>query len=374
MPAPNTRRMRFHWSLPANGIQDRRRGAIFRDELNPVADLDSQREFCRRAEALGIDSLLLPIGFQRADPTVVATAFGLATERVTFMTASRPSVISPTHFVQQVNTLSAFTNGRVSINVVSGQGSAELRYYGDFSTHDERYQITDEFWTICHALWRREFPFDFEGKYLRVEGARVNQEFISPDRTRPYVYIGGSSDLARQLAIKHADCTISLIEPPGELAPKIEAALEAGIDVAVICNLLAQPTLDEAVELASTLVEGAGEAGKAAVAQWRSMTTESQGFSTMFRLAERSNWVTPYLWSGLVPYMGPMSISLIGGVDEIVDAIFEYRRIGVSQFLFQGRPDLQMMTLFGTEILPRIREREEHEPLAVAGGLARDGR
>jgi alkanesulfonate monooxygenase len=370
---PTTERpMRFHWSLPAQGVADRRRGGRFKDEANPIADLEDQRAFCQRADELGINSLLLPIGFQRADPTVLATGYGLATNRVKFMTASRPPVISPTHFVQQVNTVSSFTNGRIEINVVSGQGSAEMRYYGDFSDHDERYQITDEFWTICHALWNREFPVNFEGRFLRIEGARVNQEFVSPDRDRPYVYMGGSSDLARQLAIKHADCSLRLLEPPDELGPKIEPVLEAGVECGVICNLIAQPTHDEAVELATSLVEGAGETGKAAVAQWRSMITESQGFSKMFELAERNNWLTPYLWSGLVPYLGPMSISLIGGVADIVDAIFEYRRIGVTQFLFQGRPDLPMMNLFGTEILPRIREREALEPLLVAD--ARGGR
>lgn len=366
-----TRGMRFHWSLPANGVNDRRRGGVNRNELNPIEDLDGQRLFCQRAEELGFDSLLLPIGFQRADPSIEAAVFGMATERIKFMTASRPTVISPTHFVQQVNTVSAFTNGRISINVVSGQGSAELRYYGDFSDHDERYQITDEFWTICHALWRREFPFNFEGRFLKVADARVNQEFVSPDSNRPFVYIGGSSELARQIAIKHGDCSLRLIEPPNELAPKIEPILESGTECGLICNLLAAPTHDEAVELATSLIEGAGEVGKAAVAQWRSVTTESQGFSKMFELAERDNWLTPYLWSGLVPYLGPMSISMIGGVDEIVEAVFEYRRIGITQFLFQGRPDLPMLNLFGTQILPKIREREALEPAMASG--AREG-
>jgi alkanesulfonate monooxygenase len=276
------------------------------------------------------------------------------------MTASRPSVISPTHFVQQVNTVSAFTNGRVEINVVSGQGSDELRYYGDFATHDERYQRTDEFWTICHALWRREFPVNFEGRFIRIEGARVNQAFVSPDRYRPYVYIGGSSELARELAVKHADCLLRLVEPPDQLASKIEPALAGGIEVGVICNLIVQPTHEQAVAHACELAENAGERGKAAVAEWRRMTVDSVGFSAVYRMAEdESHWMTPYLWTGLVPFMGPMSISLIGSADEIVDAVFAYRRIGVTQFLFQARPDFATLEFFGSTVLPMIRARED---------------
>ncbi len=366
----DTRRMRFHWSLPSSGVADNRRGARFRTEINQFEDLDRQRDFCVRAEELGIDTVLLPIGFQRADPIVLATVFGLATERINLMPAARPSVISPTHFVQQVNAVSAFTNGRIAINVVSGQGSNELRYYGDFSTHDERYARTDEFWTICHALWRREFPVNFEGKFIHVEGARINQPFVSPDRHRPYVYVGGSSEQAGRLAIKHADCHMRVVEPPEVLGPKIEPALKAGIEVGIITNLIVGTTHDNALRAGAVLAENAGETGKAAVAEWREKTLESVGFNEIYRLAEdRSSWLRPYLWTGLVPYMGPMSISLIGDPTEIVDAIFTYRRIGVTQFLFQARPDLPTLEFFGTAVLPRIRRREAAElAVELAGG------
>ena len=368
-----TTRMRFHWSLPSSGVADRRRGARFRTEINQFADLDRQRDFCVRADELGFDSLLLPIGFQRADPMVLATAFGLATKRINLMPASRAAVISPTHFVQQVNAVSAFTNGRIEINVVSGQGSEELRYYGDFATHDERYARTDEFWTICHALWRREFPVDFEGRFIHVEGARINQPFVSPDRHRPYVYMGGSSEAARRLAIRHADCLLRVVEPPEQLRPKIEPALDAGIEVGIISNLIIGSTHDNALRAGAALAENAGERGKAAVAEWREKTLESVGFNEIYRLAkDRASWLTPYLWTGLVPYMGPMSISLVGNPDEIIDAILAYRDIGVTQFMFQARPDLPTLEFFGSAVLPRLRRREAAE--LAAAGLVGEGR
>jgi alkanesulfonate monooxygenase len=37
----------------------------------------------------------------------------------------------------------------------------------------------------------------------------------------------------------------------------------------------------------------------------------------------------------------------------------EYRSIGISQFLFMGWPDLEEMTFFGKEILPRVRQKEQ---------------
>jgi alkanesulfonate monooxygenase len=349
-------------------VANQLRGATPRFQGNPVADLPAQQDFCRQAESAGIDSMLLPIGFQRPDPITLAGVFGTATTRLTFMIAARSGIVSPTYFVQQVNTVAAVTGGRVSVNVVLGHSPAELRYYGDFLDHDDRYRRTDEFWTVCDALWRQDFPVSFSGEFVTVEGARINNQFVSAERARPEVYVSGSSALALQIAVSHGDSLLCIAEPPRDLAPRIQPALEQGIGVTIVCTQISRPTRAEAVRAAYGIAEAAGERGKAVQRDFRRATTESEGFARAFALSDReSPWVTPYLWTGLVPIMGPPSVALVGGPDEVIDAIFDYQRIGVTQFLFQGRPDLETMTYFGQEILPRIRRREESERAASAG-------
>lgn len=350
--------LRFHWSLP-NAGGERMRGTRSYLDNDPAADFPGQRDFCRQAEDSGMDSLLLPIGFQRADPLTLAGIFGSMTKRLTLMVAHRSGIVSPTYFVQQVNTVAAVSAGRISVNVVLGRNTAEMRYYGDFLDHDERYRRTDEFWSICDALWRREFPVDFAGEFLKVEGAKLVDYFASPTRTRPEVYFSGGSDLALQMAVKHGDCLIRFAEPPGDLAARIAPAREHGLDVAVMCTLIARPTRDEAVGAAQRLADSAGEKGRAVQRDIRRESADSVGYARAYALGEReSQWLTPYLWSGLVPYMGPPSIALVGGPDEITEAIFAYRQAGVTQFLFHGHPDLEAMIFFGEEILPLIRRRE----------------
>ncbi|HEX5120000.1 MAG TPA: LLM class flavin-dependent oxidoreductase [Pseudonocardiaceae bacterium] len=337
---------------------------------DPTADLAGQLDFCRRADQFGIDSILLPIGYQRPDPVTLAGVFGAATERLRFMVAARSGVVAPTYFVQQINTVSAVTNGRVSVNVVLGHSSAELRYYGDFLDHDERYRRTDEFWTICDALWRQDFPVDFTGKYLTVEGATINNQFVSPERSRPEVYFSGSSGLATQITLAHGDSLLCIAEPPDELAERIRPALDGGAAVTIVCTQLSRSTREEAVRDAYDLARDAAERSKNAQQHFRREKAESEGFIRAYELSERdSHWATPYLWSGLVPYMGPPTVALVGGPDEIVDAIFDYRDVGVSQFLFQGRPDLDTLIFFGEEILPRIRRREDAESAAANGRI-----
>jgi alkanesulfonate monooxygenase len=67
----------------------------------------------------------------------------------------------------------------------------EQRCYGCDSLHDERYQRSDEFLTICRA-WRRDGPVEFAGRHYRVEGG-TGTPFLAADRTAPEISGGGGS-------------------------------------------------------------------------------------------------------------------------------------------------------------------------------------
>src|SRR5262245_33568076 len=106
--------LRFHWrflqggeNAPASPLQ------AAAPPQTALPDLEAQAEFCRHATASGIDSLLTAFGYHMPDPMLLAAALGSVTERIKFIVAYRPGLLSPTLFVQQVNTLSALTNGRV---------------------------------------------------------------------------------------------------------------------------------------------------------------------------------------------------------------------------------------------------------------------
>jgi alkanesulfonate monooxygenase len=351
--------MRFHWSIPGTGAGNATRGAQDRNDINPVTDLEAQLELCRIADEGGIDQLLLPIGFHRADPITLATYFAGLTKRVKFMVAVRPGIVSPTYLVQQVNTVSAVTGGRITVNVVAGYSSQELRSYGDFRTHDERFGHSDEFWTICHGLWRGREPVDFTGRYLRVEGARINTPFTAPDRTRPELYFGGSSDLASDLAIKHGDALLRLGDRPDEIARLVRRVLAAGREVGLLFSIISRPTRAEAVDVAYSLIEAAGEQARGVQDRFRKESADSVGFAKTYSLGyDGSQWPLPFLWTGAIPFLGPLSLALVGTPDEITDALFAYHRVGVTQFLFHGRPDIESLPHFCQEILPRVRKRE----------------
>jgi len=78
-------------------------------------------------------------------------------------------------------------------------------------------------------------------------------------------------------------------------------------------------------------------------------------------LAEESSsdWLTSWLWTGAVPYLGAPAIALVGSYDEVTDGILEFTKAGVTQFLFLGWPDVPEMTAFDEEVRPRVLARYE---------------
>jgi alkanesulfonate monooxygenase len=346
--------LRFHWSLSSAG--EKWRGASSRAAQSGLPNLPALIEFCRHAERNRIESLLTAIGFHRPDPTVLATALSMQTTNITFMVACRPGAYSPMTFVQQVNTLSAISNGRVSINIVAGHTPAEQRSYGDFLPHDERYRRTDEFLTVCQALWNGHEPVDFEGEFYRVEGARLNTPFVSPHRSAPEIYLGGASPPAIAQAAKHASCLLTMPAPPEELAERVRPVLESGREVGLLVSILARASHEAAVGDAYEMLSAIGSRARITHEDF-ARRSDSVAFTSTIARAQttQSHWVTPVLWTGAVPYLGAPAIALVGSYEEVAAAIGDYEHIGVTQFLFMGWPDMEEMTRFSTGVMPRIR-------------------
>jgi alkanesulfonate monooxygenase len=87
-----------------------------------------------------------------------------------------------------------------------------------------------------------------------------------------------------------------------------------------------------------------------------SQGSDSIAFTGTLALAEEnpSDWLTPWLWTGAVPYLGAPAIALVGSYDEVAEGILEFTKVGITQFLFLGWPDLLEMTGFIEEVRPRV--------------------
>lgn len=360
--------LRFHWMLPkggevaVNGAQAPQAAARYRiqatasDSPAPLPDMNGWLHFALKAEAAGIDSVLISFSRYEPDPFVAGCALGLATKKLKFIVAYRSGLMQPTTFVQQMNTLSALIQGRVSLNVVAGSSKAEQYGYGDFLAHDERYARAEEFLAVCNSFWRANGDVNFAGKYYRVEQGKLHTPFLAPDRTAPEVYVSGHSAGAEHLASTQGTCLLRVADAPEKLAPSVAHLREKGIEVCLRMCVLSRPTRAEALRVAESLLPDR-DIPKAE----RSIAAKDD--SQMYREAmtgadRRENWLTDSLWAGLVPYYGPVWTTLLGSPQEIAQALLEYKQIGVTQFIMSGWPELDQVVAFGRDVVPLVREAE----------------
>jgi alkanesulfonate monooxygenase len=348
-------RLRFHWSMSAAG--DPSRATRARAEVSGMPDLEAHIEFCRSAERAGLEYLLTAVGSHRPDAVVLATALGMVSQRIKFLVAVRSGLCSPTALVQQINTLSVLTGGRVGLNFVNGHSESEQRYYGDFLDHEQRYARSDEFIDVCRALWAARGPVTYAGRHFRIEGAVLNTPFRSPERGAPELYVGGASPQAVRLACEHDACLLTTPASAEQLAVRLAPLHEHGGRAGLIVGLIARQTREAALAAADALLQRTGAAARAVHRSFRAQSS-STAFATTFDRALECEWLAPGLWTGAVPFLGPSATALLGSYDEIADALLEYGRRGVREFLFLGWPDLDEMKRFGDELAPRVREKE----------------
>ena len=357
--------LRFHWMLPKggevslNGPQTPREAANFRLAATregspaPRPDIAGWTHFGKHAEAAGIDSILISFSRYEPDPILVAAALGQTTTKLRFIAAYRSGLMKPATFVQQINTVSAFMPGRVSINIVAGSSTAEQRGYGDYLAHDERYARTDEFLAVCHAFWKGNGDVNFDGKYYQVDQGKLHTPFVASERGGPEIYISGHSEQAEQLALSKATCLLRVADTPERLRSAVARVRECGIEVCLRMCVISRPTRQEAVDVAESLLPDSD------LGQYeRSVAVKND--SQMYREASQveNRWLSPLLWTGFVPYYGPVWTTLLGSFDDVARALVEYKEIGVTQFIMSGWPELDEVINFGNKVVPRVRRAE----------------
>jgi alkanesulfonate monooxygenase len=362
-------KLRFHWMLPKGGEvrvgggQAPKAAARYRAEAacatSPAAltDMEGWSFFARQAEDAGIDSVLVALNRYEPDPLLISCALGQVAKKLKFIAAYRSGLVRPTSFVQQVNTLSALVEGRIALNIVAGSSSEEQHSYGDFLSHDERYERAEEFLAICNAFWRNEAAVNFAGQHYQIEEGKLHTPFLSSERSAPEIYISGHSEPAERLARREGTCLLRVADDPEKLRAPVARLREDGIEVCLRMCVLCRPTREEALEVAMSLLPE----GDTSAAQ-RSMAAKDD--SQMYREAAASGdqkdvWPTRSLWRGLVPYHGPVWTTLLGSPAEVAAALLEYKEIGVTQFIMSGWPETDEVAGFGRDVLPLVRQAEQ---------------
>lgn len=369
----------FHWFLPTTGDSRalvggghsipadvaRTNGSARTASRYREADFDYLVDVARTAERLGFEAVLTPTGTPCEDAWIIATALLPHTERLKFLIALRPGLISPTLLAQMSSTFQRVSGDRLLLNVVVGGDPSEQVRFGDTVSKDDRYVRAEEFLTVFREALT-DAGSNFTGEYYDVTDARTRAA-----ATVPEIYLGGSSSAAGPVTARQVDVYLTWGEPPAAVAEKIawirKQAEEEGREVrfGIRFHTITRDTNEAAWQYAAGLLADLDPAD-VRKAQEILAESESEGQRRMRELHggadtdlsdARSLEIYPGLWSGVGLVRSGAGTALVGSHHEVADLIGEYIDIGISEFVLSGYPHIEEAYWFAEGVFPILRAR-----------------
>lgn len=334
--------MQIFWFIPTQGDGRHLGTSIGGRAVTP----EYLRQVAQAVDHLGFAGALLPTGRSCEDAWLVAAGLVPVTQRMKFLVAVRPGLLSPTLAAQMASTLDRFSNGRLLINVVTGGDPVELAGEGVHLSHDERYAVTDEFLGIWKRLVAGEHV-THEGPHFRI----TNGSILLPSAQTPYppLYFGGSSPAGHAVAARHVDVYLTWGEPPAEVAMKIAdvrrraaeqgRTLRFGIRLHVIVRRTEQEAWQAAEDLISHISDETIAASQQVFARYDSHGQQRQ--QALHRGSRDNLVISPNLWSGPGLVRGGVGTALVGTPEQVAARMREYAELGIDSFIFSGYPALE---------------------------------
>ena len=304
------------------------------------------QQIAQAADRLGFGGVLIPTGRSCEDSWLVAASLIPVTQRLKFLVALRPGIISPTVAARQAATLDRLSGGRALFNLVTGGDPEELAGDGLFLSHEERYEASEEFTHI----WRRVLEgetVDFNGKHIKVKGAKLLYPPLQ--QPRPPLYFGGSSEPAQELAAEQVELYLTWGEPLEAVREKIESVREKAarhgrtVRFGIRLHVIVRETNEEAWKAADRLIANLDDAtiAKAQASFARFDSVGQQRMAALHGGRRDKLEIAPNLWAGVGLVRGGAGTALVGDGPTVAQRMKEYAELGIDPFSLSGYPHLE---------------------------------
>ncbi|RCJ24684.1 alkanesulfonate monooxygenase, FMNH(2)-dependent [Nostoc minutum NIES-26] len=304
------------------------------------------RQIAQAVDDLGYTGALLPTGRSCEDAWIVASSLVQLTRQMRFLVAIRPGLVSPAVAARMAATFDRISGGRLLINVVTGGDPVELAGDGLHLSHDQRYELTDEFLTVWRAIASGQVA-NLKGNYLDIQDGKL----LFPPVQQPYpsLWFGGSSAVAQKIAAKHVDVYLTWGEPPAQVAEKIASVRRLAqtqgrtLRFGIRLHVIVRETESEAWDAANRLIRYVDdEAIAKAQNAYARMDSEGQRRMTQLHKGDRKALqISPNLWAGVGLVRGGAGTALVGDPQTVAARMLEYADLGIETFILSGYPHLE---------------------------------
>ncbi len=326
----------------------------------PEGDLRSSWEntskIVQTADSLGFRNVLCPSSYQVGQDTwTFASAMAPLTENINLLAAIRCGEVHPAMLARAVATLDHALKGRLTLNVISSN------FPGEDASSEYRYQRSREVVEILRQAWTQD-EINYEGEIYQLKG-------LSTDPVRPYqqnggplLYFGGYSPDAIELCGQFCDVYLMWPEPEEALAGRMKAVAERAVahgrtlDYGLRVHMIVRDTEQEAREYARELVSKLDDDVGRAIRE-RALDSKSLGVAHQAQnreLADLEGYVEPYLWTGVGRARSGCGAAIVGSVEQVLEKIERYKKMGMRSFIFSGYPHLDECEIFGEKVMPHL--------------------
>ncbi|KAH8802680.1 luciferase-like domain-containing protein [Xylogone sp. PMI_703] len=304
-------------------------------------DYESNVRYAQTAENSGFEYALSQIRFMAgygAEYQHESVSFSQAllhnTKKLNVIAALLPGPWNPAVAAKQIASIDHYSNGRISVNVVSGWFKAEFTSIGQWwLEHAERYRRSREFIECLRGIWTND-RFTYRGDFYQFHDYPLSPKPLSlPSRPHPLIFQGGNSLDARDNAAHASDyyfmngnTLAGFQEQIADVRARAKAAGREGqVRFAVNGFAIVRDTEAEAIQV---LAEIQGKADKEAI----------EAFGDAVKQAGSSTAEKKGMWAGskfedLVQYNDGFKTKLIGTAEQVADRILLLKSLGIDILL-----------------------------------------
>ena len=317
--------------------------------------------YAQIAEENGFDYVLLQTRFfasygaeKQLEAATLASALAAKTNRLNIITAVLPGLWHPAVMAKMLATIDHISGGRASVNIVSGWFKGEFTGFGEpWLDHDERYRRSEEFIRVLKELWTKEYA-NFKGDFYSLNDAQLKPKPIR----QPKVFQGGNSRAAKEMAGRVSDVYFmngNTLDNIKSQIDEVRALRQANglepIEFGVNGFVIIRDTEEEAKQVLREIIEQADD--KAV-----------KGFKESVKKAGASSPEGKGMWADasyedLLQYNEGFKTGLIGTAEQVANRIIELKKIGVNIVLTGFLNYEEDIQVFGEEVIPLVREKEQ---------------
>lgn len=321
---------------------------------------EDNKRYAQIAEENGFEYVLLQTRFfasygaeNQLEAAALASALAATTKKLNIITAVLPGLWHPGVMAKIISTIDQISNGRASVNIVSGWFKGEFNGYGEpWLDHDERYRRSEEFINVLRELWTKDSS-SYRGDFYRLNNAPLKPKPIK----LPKIFQGGNSKAAKEMAGRATDVYFmngGTLEKIKEQIDEVKALRKANgtgdIQFGLNGFVIVRDTEEEAKQVLRDIVTNAN---KEAV----------EGFGDSVKTAGASSPEGKGMWAestfeDLVQYNDGFKTGLIGTAEQVADRIIEYKKIGVDIILTGFLHYDEELQAFGEKVIPLVKQKE----------------